>query len=96
MAKTDIILNNKTFPIGEEIIDEATEKLHSYLTTKINGTGEKVKIGSTTYNVDATKLAATKGEITSYLNTIAGVGEKIIVNNIEHNVDINKVNYVTF
>jgi hypothetical protein len=94
MAKIDIILNNKTFSVDEEVINEAIEKLRSYLTTQLNGTGGKIDISGITYIVDGAKLAAAKNGLTTYLGTIAGNGEKITVNGVEYSVDASKLNNV--
>jgi hypothetical protein len=57
----------------------------------MSGTGAKIVLGGTSYNIDSTKLSAATNAFVSHLGTIAGNGAKVMVNGVEYGVDANKV-----
>jgi hypothetical protein len=89
MAK--IKFNNKEFQIDDATLAPAKTELKSHLSTVMAGTGATITIDGTSYNVDATKLAAAKDDFVAHLGTIAGDGAKITVGNTEYSIDSTKI-----
>ena len=91
MAKIKINFDDSLYNIDESSLSSPLAELQSHFLNKMNGSGEVLHLGGTSYNIDSTKLSNTANKFITHLGTIAGNGRKVVVNGTEYNVDSAKV-----
>lgn len=91
MAKTNIFMNNKTYPVDDSMLSAAVASLQNHFSEDMNGTGASIKFKGVPYDIDSNKLSAAKGDFTDHLNIIVGDGQKVVVNGTEYSVASDKL-----
>lgn len=91
MAKTNISFNDKNYQVDDASLSEAIAELRQHFSTVMNGTGAKIVLDGTAYDIDSTKLSTATAEFVTHLGTVAGNGHKVNVGGVEYGVGADKV-----
>lgn len=72
-----VILNNKTYTIDDNVLDAMRRKLKEHLSTSMSGSGAVVQFDGVDYNVDSVKLQTATSSLRDHLTHMAGSGASI-------------------
>ena len=91
MAKNKVIFDDTNYSVDEESLATATVELQSHLSTVMNGSGAKIRLGGIDYNIDSTKLSNATNTFVNHLGTVPGSGLNVIVGGVKYSVDSAKM-----